>query len=311
MTAALLETQNRLRRSRYARDPGAAPRVLTPSQMRALLTVADFRLVSLPQLLRLHGLSPKGMQRSMRALFDAGLVDVIPVPRALLAGSEDANDATLLYGSAPNLYAPTRAGLKLLHENGMIGEARAGAVYGPKNALFLRHEMQVRDVRVWLLRAAVQRAGGGVLAWHDGVDAAISLDRDQAPKQARPDAWFVLRLGSIGGREAVLTGLVEADRGTERGENRWKDKLQAYGALFVGNQLKAATGYVNARVLVVCPDARRRDGLAALIARRADPALAGRFWLVGRDALNQPDLTRCDWLQAGSALLRPLVPSSG
>ncbi len=311
MMAASLETQNRSRRSRYARDPGAAPRALTPAQIRALLTVANFRLVSLPQLVRLHGLSPKGVQRGMRALFDAGLVDVIPVPRALLAGPEDANDATLLYGSAPNLYAPTRAGLKLLHENGMIGEARSGAIYGPKNSLFLRHEIQVRDARVWLLRAAAHRPGGGVLAWYDGSDAAISLERDQAPKQARPDAWFVLRLGSIGGREAVLTGLVEADRGTERGETRWKDKLQAYGALFAGNRLKTATGYVNARVLVVCPDARRRDGLAALIARRADPALAGRFWLVGRDALNQPDLTRCDWLQAGSALLRPLVPSSG
>lgn len=300
--------RGRLRRSRYARDPAAAPRALTPAQARALRTVADFRFASLPQLVRLHGGSPKSVQRAMRALFDAGLVDVIPVPRALLAEPGDANDASQLYGSAPNVYAPTRAGLKLLHENCWTDAAPSKTAYGPKNALFLRHELEVRDVRVWLTLAAAARPGAGILAWHDGAAATIGLGTDRAPKQVRPDARFVLRLGRAGGREAVLVGLAEADRGTERGEKRWGEKLEAYGSLFAGDRLRDATGYVNARVLVVCPDVRRRDALAALIARRADPALAARFWLGARDALERPDLTRSDWRRADGALLRPLAP---
>ncbi len=308
-TQVSLKTEDRLRRSRYARDPAAAPRALTPLMVQALQTVGDFRFASLPQLVRLHGDparsggSSKAVQRAMRALLDAGLVDVIPVPRAILAAPGEANDATLLFGSAPNLYAPTKAGLKLLCENGMTGEGgiaggtRPGAAYGPKNALFLRHEMEVRDVRVWAVIAAAARPRTGLLEWRDGAEAAISLGAERAPRHVRPDARFVLRLGRADSREAVLVGLVEVDRGTERGERRWGEKIEAYGSLLEGDRLRDATGYVNARVLVICPDARR-----------ADPALAARFWLAGRDALARPDLGRSDWRRADSPLMRPLVP---
>ena len=300
------------RRSRYARDPSSAPRALTPDRVRLLATAAEFGIVTLPQLARLMGappdrLHPKAVQRGMRALFDVGLVEVVPLPRALLAGPRDANDASLLHGSAPNAYVPTRAGLRLLAAQGVAPEGRA-AKYGPRNGPFLRHELEVRDVRVWITLAARERPDGELRAWRDGADAAIGLGRDRPPVAARPDARFACGLGTLGGRDAVLVGLVEVDRGTERGEQRWREKLEAYGHLFAGGALKEATGYTSARVLVVCPDARRRDGLADLVAREASPALAGRFWMAERGVLDLADLRAPLWRQVGSTLLRPLVP---
>ena len=44
-------------------------------------------------------------------------------------------------------------------------------------------------------------------------------------------------------------------------------------------RLKEAVGYSNARVLVLVPDARRREALARLIEQEADQSLASRFWL--------------------------------
>lgn len=306
------------RRSRYVRDPSAA--VLTPASLGLLETVASFRLVSLPQLVRLGGvtpvsvsptrLSPKATQRAMRALFDAGLVDVIAAPRAALAEPGDANDSSLLFGSAPNVYSPTRAGIKLLDTHGLTDGLDPPPGYGPKNALLLRHELGVRDVRVWLTLAARRSPGQAVKAWHDGPEAVIALGQAQAPKVVRPDAWFVYRLGRQAGREAVLVGLLEFDRATERGERRWAEKVAAYRSLFSGPRLREATGYANGRVLVVCPTARRRERLAALIAELAGPALAGRFWLIERTRLEEPGFAPSAWQRPGSQVLQPLVPAS-
>ena len=132
----------------------------------------------------------------MRALFDAGLVDVLPVSRAALAPPGAPNDASLLYGSAPNIYASTSRGLETLHWAGLTErriEVKKKPAYGPKNSLFLAHELAVRDVRVWLELTA--RKGGHVLEqWQDGEGATIDLERERSPFAVRPDAWFVLKL---------------------------------------------------------------------------------------------------------------------
>ncbi len=304
------------RRRRYARAPSpAAVLSLTPTKTRMLLLLAELRFLSLPQIARLccpterRNLSEKSARRQMRALFDAGLVDVLPVSRAALAPSEAPNDASLLYGSAPNVYAPTAAGLDALCKAGLRDrepKGRTKPAYGPKNSLFLAHELAVRDVRVWLEEVA--REGGYALeAWHDGKDAAIDLVRTQAPYQVRPDAWFVLRLG-----QAVLVGLVEVDRGTERGDRRWGEKLASYEMLFASGQLPNVTGYVNARVLVITPDIRRRDLLAGLIADRNGTdqvmPIATRCWISSMNVLTLPSLSAERWRQPGSSALRPLVP---
>lgn len=327
-----------LRRSRYARATSVTavskeasntpPLALTPTKLRLLGFLAECRLLSLPQLARLACPSQKSARRHLRDLFDAGLVDVIATSRvalAALAEPDTPNDETLLYGSAPNLYVPTRAGLNLLFAAGLIDKAvrdRPPPSYGPRNSLFLAHELAIRDVRVWLEQAAyVHGEPHRVECWEDGTEAVMDvsdMSGEQSAKRyrqvVRPDAWFVYRLRPAP-KPLVLVGLVEADQGTERGLVRWSEKLVAYDALFASGRLHEITGYNQARVLVVTPTAPRRDGLAALIGAQTqeqslDPALAGRFFIAERGPLMaQPDLCAPVWRRPGNVSLVPLVPA--
>lgn len=118
------------RRRRYARSPSpAALMALTPGKLQLLEFLGECRFLSLPQLARLARpldtnavASQKSVRRHLRALYDAGLVDVLPVSRPALAAADAANDATLLYGSAPNVYAPTGRGLDMLVKAGRLSK---------------------------------------------------------------------------------------------------------------------------------------------------------------------------------------------
>jgi len=309
-----------VRRQRYARSsPPAACLSLTPTRVEILCYLAELRFLSLPQIARLccpsgrRDLAEKSARRHMRALFDGGLVDVLPVSRAALAPPGTPNDASLLYGSAPNVYALAARGLEMLYRAGLTDKPdamRKKPAYGPRNSLFLAHELAVRDVRVWLQEGArSSRDDHEVLHWADGAQAAIGL-----PSRSRllPDAWFVYQVEK-GEPPTVLVAFVEVDRGTERGERRWDEKLAAYASLLADREaLTAATGYLNARVLVLTPDARRRDELALLLvrcARRRDlaPQVLDRFWLAGDVAQAQMDFTAAVWRRPGGVLW-PLTP---
>jgi hypothetical protein len=187
--------------------------------------------------------------------------------------------------------------------------------YGPKNALLLRHELAVSDLYVWLALAAQagRDAGHELLEWRSGRGAAIRLGTGRGSRRfVRPDAWFAYRLAAPSPAGAppapVLVGLAEIDRGTERFLPRWAEKAAAYSALFARGYLKAATGYANARVIVVTPDAGRRDALAGYLSG-LEPSLANRFWLAERGALLTGGLSVPAWRTPGSALLRPLIPA--
>ena len=317
------------RRSRYARAEGGPLPSFTPQKVAILRYLIELRFLSLPQLARLTCPSEKSARRHLRELFDAALVDVVPVARAALSPAGDAAGAQLLHGSAPNIYVPTEKGMRLLVDAGHLSPdllRRPPPRYGPKNSLFLAHELLVREARVWLEAMAAEQAGRRVLKWQDGREAELPLPGGGA---ARPDAWFVQQLlperpagpegtpvpGQPAGprKPLVLVGLVEIDRGTERGGLRWGEKLEAYRSLFSDRTaLAAATGYVNARVLVLAPDARRRDGLASLLEQRAGelrlpPEDLGRFWLATQEVLARTDLAEAFWRRPGSDTLWPLV----
>ena len=302
---------NPSRRRRYTRSPsGAAFVSLTPVRVKILRYLAELRLLSLPQIAQLccpserSEPSEKRTRRHMRALFDAGLVDVLPISRAALPSSGTPNDASLLYGSAPNIYAPTRSGLETLQQADLIenNTIKRLPAYGPRNSLFLAHELAVRDVRVWLEMTA--RINGYELkCWKDSEAAAIATDQYQSPYSVRPDAWFVLQLP-----RAVLVGLVEVDRGTERGERNWRKKLVAYEKLFASGRLSAVTGYVNARILIFVPDARRRDQIAGMI-QAFSGALSSKFWISEKSVLETASLLLPEWRQQANSPLQPLIAS--
>lgn len=305
------------RRRRYTRTPPARPVALSADHLQLLRFLAECRFLSLPQLARLVGLPDKGTRRRLRVLFDAGLVDVIPVSRVALAPSDAPNDMSLLFGSAPNIYSPTSTGMKVLLGGGTIGSGPTPKIpaYGPKNGLFLAHELAVRDVRVWLEEARrAARPGPQVAQWQVGQEAWVGLGEPERGASVRPDAWFVYEF-TAGARPVVLVGLAEVDRGTERGDRHWRAKLNGYRQLFdEGAALRAATGYVNARVLVFTPNAQRRDRLAASlveIVREGNMPyeLLERFWLAEHAALGRTDLTEPVWRRPGVLNLVPLVPA--
>lgn len=306
------------RRGRYARASSSSRPTLTPQKLALLRFLGECRMLSLPQLARLCCPSEQSARRHLRELFDGGLVDIIAVSRAALSSVGEANNAGLLYGSAPNVYIATKAGLETLIQLGYAEREilrRPATVLGPKNALFLAHELAIRDVRVWLETDALRHSPRQVLQWRDGSEAHISL----TPKYARPDAWFTYQVGWHRSQEdqsepipLVLVGLTEIDRGTERGNVRWGEKVDDYYAVFNDNALQATTGYRNARVLVFVPDARRRDLLAdlvmTLIRDKGYPhRLAERFWLAEHEFLIHGTLEEAVWRRPGDKTLRPLL----
>jgi len=309
-----VSSENPKRRSRYQRQPQAGRPALTPIKQELLVSLARVPLASLPQLARLGGLTEKMARWHLRPLFDAGLIETIALPRSVLAEPEEARDPALLYGSAPNIYQLSRKGHELLLVSELIDATDVPTRYGPQNWLFIRHELLVTEVYVWLTCCAQARPGQALCVWRQGQAAAIDLKRTVTPAMVKPDAWFTFSLASDG---AVLVGMVEADRGTERGTalgSRWLQKIEAYAALFASGRLKEVTGYRNARILILTPTAARRDSLAALLAERAAPGLAGRCWLAQKEVLAGKDIAAALWRQPASPGLQPLLvlpPSSG
>ena len=291
------------RRRRYERRTSEKLLALTARKRRLLQLVGQYRLLSLPQAAALADLSAKASRNHLRKLFDAGLVEVIATSRAALADLDTPNDPRLLYGSAPGIYRLAPAGLQVLKSLDLAGGVHLTSErYGPKNSLHLAHELAIRDLLVWFARSARTHADHVLETWRVGGEAEIDLQRATPPKLCRPDAWLVYRMG-----ERVLVGLLEADRGTERGDRRWQEKIAAYQALFASDRLRETTGYQKARVITIVPDARRRDHLAEFVTQHASPWLARRFWFAGRSLLNTPDLFVAGWRQPGSQLLRPLL----
>jgi hypothetical protein len=293
-----------LRRLRYTPNSGGPREAMTALKLRLLRYVGDYGIVSLPQLARLACPSPKSARRHMRELFDAGLVRVIAVPRAALAGQEALNDVSLMFGTAPNIYTLTRTGQKYLMELGFTESIRSIPEYGPRNSLFLAHELMIRDVRIWIELSAEEHDDGEVIRWCDGTDSEIALKANYGSKVLRPDAWFTCRLGA-----KILVGFVEADRGTERGCKRWSEKIKGYQLLFASGGVHATTGFVNARILVLVPNERRKDVLAGFLAREAPAELRSRFWLADRSILEDPRLDQLVWRQPGRTELQPIVPA--
>jgi len=260
--------------------------------MEPLLWLAQFGVLSTPQLVRLIGRYEKGVQRSMRAVFDAGLVEVIPIPRAALAPPGTPEDHRLLFGSAPNVYRLSKTGVKYLAGEG-IAEPITPPTIGVKNTLFAAHELQVRDFLVWLVescrlyRLEVLRT---------------SVDRPVLG-EAMPDALFIVKL-----TQGRLVGLVECDRGTERGVSRWQNKARSYAQMFASGALQEATGGLrNARILVTTPSITRRNQLAGLI-RELSPELASQYWLTTVDTLERPGFTEPVWIRATGGEALALVP---
>jgi hypothetical protein len=280
------------RRRRFA--PGAAKYAMTPGKAELLAFVAECGLLTTGQVARIAGISKKAAYNRLRDLYDLGLLGRIAVPYASLA-PPGADGPGLAWGPGENVHVPTRDGIKWLVEAGYLSEEEADGCktpdFGPRNALFLAHEVLVREVRVWLELCA-RTHGGQVVLWVDGEAAHFST--------VRPDAWFLFALPS----GKTLVGLVEADRGTERGD-RWLAKADGYAQLLGSDELADATGgRRNARLVAVALDEARRDRITRDLG--ASPIAASSYVATVED-LREGGLSSPVWRSKGKVGGVPLV----
>ena len=177
--------------------------------------------------------------------------------------------------------------------------------YGPKNWLFLAHELQIRDVRGWLARVGrTYPHHPGLVSWTMGKAAWLDVEGGQL----RPDASFAYRLPNN-----TLFRFVEVDRGTEKAPARWEDKCARYLSLLPDRErMKELTGYEIGRVLVIAPNLARRDQLWEWLTgwTQGRPEAVDRFWIAERDTLQRADLSVCGWRVAGRPDLMALVAPS-
>lgn len=269
---------------------------MTPLKAHLLSYIAECGMLTISQIALMAAMTEEAASKHLRDLFDLRFVDKIAVPYASLAppGEDGPNIA---FGPGQDIYVPTRTAIQYLERAQMISEEAANRKlpdYGPRNALFLAHELLVRDVRVWLELSKRQHEGS-IERWMDGTAAHIP--------PTRPDAWFLFRMPTQG----TLVGLVEADRGTERG-SQWEKKVQEYDALIGSDRLAQATGgRRRARILVVTQTEQRRERLAEELAnsRVASCAFVGCI-----NDLKIGGLYQSIWRHQQTTDLQPLVPSS-
>lgn len=286
------------RRRRY--EASGQHRAITPKKVRLLQFIAENGYLTTFQIAGIAGITYKVAGNDLRDLFHAGLVAKIAVPRIGTEETDDLNDPSLIYGSAPDIYYASRTGLRYLFEADLIDRETARRPppnYGPSNTYFLRHELQVRDVRVWISQLLRAYPDHSLTAWRMGSEAHLD--------PVRPDAWFVYQMPG-----AALLGFLEIDRGTEI-ERKWQEKGTAYQELLAHpEQVEAVTGKKRGRVLTIVPNEKRRIQLCSYLWEwcEHDAAWADRFIFATREVMKTPDLTRPLWQVPGRVELLPLVP---
>jgi len=287
------------RKKRGERSGDKANVTLTPLKLDLLRKLNEYRFLLGSQTCKLTGLSEQAVRRHMRELFDAELADRAYIPRAAIAEDDEANDISLTHGSDPLSHAISKKGIQELINAGIVGkEALKSQPFdlSSKNWLFLRHEIFIRDIRIWT--ETLKDDGVALRSWRYAYEAEIVISKSQ---KFRPDAHCVIDIGERAGRPCVLSAFIEADRGTERGLDPWAGKLSAYAALFNDpEKLVEATGFRNARVLVVTTTEARRDWiwrtLEDLCAQAgAGPELMERFWIAGKSVLEDETLGEKRW----------------
>lgn len=291
------------RRSRYQRDRSQAPGVLSPRCLQVATHIAEFGVMTSQQVSSLLDLPMKTVNRLIRQLFDFGAITIVPVARMTLAPYREANDPTLLTGSAPNVLTMSPKGMKLLNETGILTEVLPIPAFTSSSSIHLRHRLCVGAIRLYFMQCA--RCGAVLERWKEAALAAITAEDSSNKALVRPDAWMVLRVGS-----KVLVACIEADRDSERGgmNGRWGAKITGYEGAFAKQRLQATTGYKNIRILIVTPSVSRSDALLMLLHKHASPALQQRIWITEQAALTRPDLALPVWRQPGSKLKKSLIP---
>lgn len=282
-------------RSPYKRDtPRRGP---TGKQLRLLVWVAELGMLTVKQGALLTGSTDRAVQPHMRNLFDLGFIEPIFVNRTTFTDADTPMTPDLLFGRAPTVFKVSPEGVKFLTQSGQMEKDDIVLVsgYGPKKEYYLAHEVEIRDVRVWLEQ--VKRAHN-----HKGVTSFL-VDRKAHIGCVEPDAIFYYATHDV-----IEVFLLEVDRGTEKSPKRWNKKVEEYAQLFNSGALEEA-GIINYRVIVTTPNVKRREKLWTVITTHLPYALTkpDMFWITEKSTLESVDVFQPVWRVGMRAELMPLL----
>jgi len=241
-TPRLRQTPFRRRLPRFHRAKAShrPPLALQDRDLELLRTVADYRLITTPQILKVFSdESRDGLYRRLQRLFHHGYLDRL--------GTNP---------NAPMLYAIARRGSDVLGVS-------AGRGVGDR---YVAHQLLVNDVRIALDHAS--RMHGVELAWLPVVDG----------QPVRPDGYFSLRFQDLPDGRNRAFFFLEADRSTMTRE-RFVEKLRAYASWHDAGGHTRTLGIKTFRVLTVTPSKERVASLVtATRSSAALAAMLGHFW---------------------------------
>lgn len=261
--------------------------VITRRDLELLLSLFQYRFLSLPQVERLHFPSAQTAARRLRLLARAGLVTVVRMP-----------------GITDRIASLTGPGIDQLSAMLKVPAAELGrsrARFRPKDHLFLRHALAVSDFRIALEAAASARPDTFVRGFYaDHVvertdsggftrftrDLAAGVAGPGATVGHTPDGVFALTCGT-----ASALFFLEVDRGTETVSDRERGvaKILRFYLSYIGsggyrryeNVFQVSDPFAAVRVLVATSSARRLQTIRKVGASLGfEPRLALQFiWL--------------------------------
>lgn len=244
---------------------------LQPRDFDVLASLADHRLLSIPQLGVLHFHSRGGAEGRLRRLHKGGLVARVFLP----ARPYDRTTHTI-YGLAGR-------GARTLQERRGGELPRFLSTREQRSGLFLDHTLRRNDVRICLELLAREDPGFQLLTWRQApqevrASASVRVGRKQERIPLIPDGYFAIRHAG-----AVEAFVVEIDMGTVL-LSRMERRYQGYFAWWKGRGHHARFGKMPLRVLTLTTTTRRLQALKNAAVRAPTGAEgSGLFWFATLD----------------------------
>ena len=235
---------------------------ITSDHEAVLIALARFHYLTATQVSRLlhPGVNDEDRwsQRHLKKLVDAGYVLRL---RALPPKPT---------GQPPHVFTLARKGRRVMNSLGIPVEAYFRPSEESKAALdtpFMQHTLAAIDVLIsaTCLCRDHDVTSPNMMSERQLKRGALRVEVPPGPRangeRAKvvaviPDGWFQLQVGE----GTVISIALELDRGTEA-QRAWRDKVAAL-ALWASGPYMQAFETTNLTIIVVCPDAKRRDNLA-------------------------------------------------
>lgn len=259
-------------------------RLVNPQSLRLksrdldiLHAIHTYRFLTTPQIMQLFFRSLKHAYKRLYKLYHHRLVN-----RHFLGIYLDKMNTRMVY-------VLDELGAELLRtERGLNIRWYKSITSKPLTTLFLRHALEVNDVRI-AVEQACQQQGIELLKWVSEYDLKSDYDRvttaDEVSRAVIPDGYCALKT-----KQGITHLFWEVDRGTERSEI-FKRKILAYLAYAKSDLALKRFGTQQFRVLTVTKTPQRAENL-----RIATEKVQGksRFWFATRsditpeEVLNEP-----------------------